>query len=150
MIKFDINQALVINELPSIEQNFSTRKNLCFFKNATDLVNNNKFPKLVGNCLNLIGICQAELINYKRIRKPAHPGEPFGRLCKLDWTIFGLDSHLKSKPRTRCNFVCVADDMLEKKVDFLLHESFAEKPHDFNQALSVNDKIVLNKYRNSI
>ena len=39
--------------------------------------------------------------------------------------------------------------MLEKKVDLLLHESFTEKPHNFNQASSVNDIIVLNKYRNS-
>ena len=36
--KFDINQALVMNELPSIEQNFPTRDNLRFFKNTADLV----------------------------------------------------------------------------------------------------------------
>ena len=46
---------------------------------------------------------------------------------------------------TRCNFVWVSDNMVEKKVDLLLHESFAEKPHDFNQAPSVNDKVGLNK-----
>ena len=37
-IKFDINQALVINELPSIKQNFPTHDNLRFFKDITDLV----------------------------------------------------------------------------------------------------------------
>ena len=31
-----------------------------------------------------------------------------------------------------------------------MHESFAKKPHDLNQAPSVNDKIVLNKYQESI
>ena len=35
-------------------------------------------------------------------------------------------------------------------MDLLLHESFAERPHDFNQAPSVNDKIALDKYKNSI
>ena len=37
-----------------------------------------------------------------------------------------------------------------KKIDTLLHESFAEHPQDFNCAPSVNDKIVLNDYKNSI
>ena len=32
----------------------------------------------------------------------------------------------------------------------LLHESFAEQPHDFNCAPSVNDKVVLEKYKSSI
>ena len=41
---------------------------------------------------------------------------------------------------TRCNFVRISDDMLEKKVNLLLHESFAERPHDFNQAPSTIDK----------
>ena len=31
-----------------------------------------------------------------------------------------------------------------------MHESFAERPHDFNQAPSINDKIVLQKYKKSI
>ena len=51
---------------------------------------------------------------------------------------------------TCCNFMRISDDILEKKVDLLLHESFAEKPHDLNQAPSVNDKIVLSKYKESI
>ena len=77
-----------------------------FFKNAMDLVNNNKFPKLVDNRLNvIIGVRQAELINYEKIRKPAHSGEPFAGLCKLGWTIFGPDSYLKCKAKIRCNFV---------------------------------------------
>ena len=40
--------------------------------------------------------------------------------------------------------------MLEKKVDLLLHESFAEKPNELNQVPSVNDKTVLNKFQNSM
>ena len=51
---------------------------------------------------------------------------------------------------TICNFVQVADDLLEKSVDLLLHESFAERPHDFNQAPFIDDKIVLRKYKESI
>ena len=39
---------------------------------------------------------------------------------------------------------------MEKKVDLLLHESFAENPHDLNQAASVEDKIALNKYNETI
>ena len=114
--KFDINPARVMNELPSIEQNFPTRDNLRFFKNTADLVKNNKFPKLADIRLNLIiGVRQAELINYEKLRKAANPGEPFVGLCYLGWVIFGLDSYLKCKPMTCCNFVRVLDDMLEKK-----------------------------------
>ena len=104
-------------------KNFPTRENLRLFKNTTNLVKNNKFPKLADSCLNLIiGVRQTELINYEKIRKPANPGEPFAGLCKLGWTIFGPDPYLKCKPTTRCNFVWLLDDMLEKKVDLLLHE----------------------------
>ena len=39
---------------------------------------------------------------------------------------------------------------LIKKLDILLHEAFAERPHDFNCAPSVNDKVVLESYKNSI
>ena len=31
-----------------------------------------------------------------------------------------------------------------------MHESFAERPNDFNCAPSVDDKVVLEKYKNSI
>ena len=31
-----------------------------------------------------------------------------------------------------------------------MHESFAERPRDFNCAPSVDDKVVLHKYKNSI
>ena len=106
---------------------------------------------MIDTRLNLtIGIRQAELINYEKIRKPARLGEPFADKCKFGWTIFGPDPYLKSKSMTRCNFLRLSDDVLEKKVDLLLHESFAEKPHDLNQAPSVEDKIVLNKYHESI
>ena len=82
------------------------------------------------------------------MREPSDSGEAFACLCKLGWTVFGPDPYLKNKPMTRCSFVHVSDDVLEKKVDLLLHESFAERPHDYNQAPSINDKIVLNKYKN--
>ena len=32
----------------------------------------------------------------------------------------------------------------------MLHESFADGPHDYNQAPSINDKIVLSKYKELI
>ena len=47
----------------------------------------------------------------------------------------------------RCNFIRTRDELLEKKVDALLYESFAERPHDSNQAPSVEDKIVWQKYK---
>ena len=66
------------------------------------------------------------------------------------FTVFEPDPYLKNKPMTRCNFVCIADDILEKKLDLLLHESVVERPHGFNQAPSVNDEIVVSKYKKSI
>ena len=47
-------------------------------------------------------------------------------------------------------FCRLSDEIVEKKFDTLLQESFAERPHDFNHAPSVNDKIVLEKYKGSI
>ena len=35
-------------------------------------------------------------------------------------------------------------------VDVLLHESFAERPQDFYHALSIDDKVVLEKYKSSV
>ena len=43
-----------------------------------------------------------------------------------------------------------SDKILEKKLDVLLQESFAERLHDFNCAPSVDDKVVLEKYKSSI
>ena len=64
-VKFDISQALVMNDLPCIDNNFPTSENLRLFKNSSDLVNNGKFPKLIDTKLNLIiDVRQAELINY--------------------------------------------------------------------------------------
>ena len=140
-----------MDDIPSIDQNFPIPSNLCSFKNTVDLIRNNKFPKLADSDLHLIiGIREAELINFEKIRKPCNSNEPFVGFCKLGWTVFGPDQYLKNKPITRCNFVCISDDTLENKVDLLFRESFAEKPHDFNQAPSVNDKIVLSIYKESI
>ena len=94
-----------MDELPSIEQNFPTCDNLQCFKNVAHLVRNNKFPKLADTCLNLIiGIRQAELINYEKLRKPANSGEPFVAKCRLGWTAFSNDLYLKSRPMVRSNF----------------------------------------------
>ena len=85
-----------MDELPSIEKNFPTRDNLRFFLNTADFMINNKFLKLSDTRLNLIiGVRQAELINYEKLRKPANPGEPYVVLCKLGQTIFGPEPYLK-------------------------------------------------------
>ena len=67
-----------MDNLPSIDQNFPTYNNLCSFTNTADLLRNDKFPKLADTNLHLIiGVCQAELINFEKLRKPANFGEPF-------------------------------------------------------------------------
>ena len=115
------------------------------------MIQENKFPNLVDSSLHvIIGVREAGLINFDKIRKPCYPNEPFVGRCKIGWTVFGPDPHLKNKPLTRCNLVRFSDEILEKKVDVLLHESFAERPHDFNHAPSVDDKVVLEKYKSSI
>ena len=70
--------------------------------------------------------------------------------CRLGWTAYGLDPNLRSRPLTRCSLVRSSDELLEKKIDTLLHETFAKRPNDFNSAPSVNDKIVLDKHKDSI
>ena len=70
-VKFDVSQALVMDCLPNIDNNFPSSQNLHPFKNISDLIRNNKFPRLIDSCLNLIiGVHQADLINYEKIRKP--------------------------------------------------------------------------------
>ena len=62
----------------------------------------------------------------------------------VNWDELSMDMTLISKasqPVTRCNAVRVTGDLLEKNLDLLLHKSFAERPHDFNQALSVEDRV---------
>ena len=121
--KFDISSALVLEQMPSIDQNCPIAANLSSFKNLTDLIQNNKFPNLFDSNLHVIvGIREAELINFEKIRKPFHYDEPFVARCKIGWAVFGPDLYLKNKPLTRCNFVRLPDEMLEKKVDILLHE----------------------------
>ena len=130
-IKFDISSALVLDQMPSIDHSYPIADNLNSFKNLTDLIQNNKFPNLFDSDLHVIvGIREAGLINYEKIRKPCNPGEPFAARCKIGWTVFGPAPHLKNKPLTRCNFIRLSDEILEKKVDVLFHESFAERPHD--------------------
>ena len=91
-VKYKISQALVIDDLSSIDQNFPTPSNLRSFKNMTDFNKNNKFPKLADSDLHLIiGIREAELINFEKIRKPFNSNEPFVGLYKLGWTGPFLD-----------------------------------------------------------
>ena len=47
--RFEINSALVLDQMPSIDRNCPTATNLRSFGNATDLVRNNKFPNMVDS-----------------------------------------------------------------------------------------------------
>ena len=115
-IKFNISSALVLDQMPSIDQNCPIASNLGSFKNATDLIQKNKFPNLVDSSLHvIISVREAELINFEKIWKPCHQNEPFVACCKIGWTVFGPDLHLKNKPLTQCNFIRLSDKILEKK-----------------------------------
>ena len=84
VVKFEINSALVLDQMPSIDQNCPIAYNLNCFENATDLIRSNKFPNLVDSSLNvIIGVREAGLINYDKVRKPCHPNEPFIGHCKI-------------------------------------------------------------------
>ena len=109
-IKFKINSALVLNDMPSIDKNFPTSENLSGFENAYDLIRNRKFPDLSDENLHVIvGIREASLINYDRVRTPDHSDQPFLTHCKLGWTAFGPDPNLRNRPLTRCNLVHASD-----------------------------------------
>ena len=50
-----------------------------------------------------------------------------------------------------CSLVGVSNETLDKKLDgLLLHEQFAEKSYYQTVAPSIEDKLVLKKYNNSI
>ena len=67
--RFEINSALVLDQMPSIDRNCPTASNLNLFENATDLVRNNKFPNLSDSNLHIIiGVREASLINYDKVR----------------------------------------------------------------------------------
>ena len=69
---------------PLSRKNFPTAGNLSCFEHASDLVRNNKFPELIDENLHLIvGVRQASLINYDRVRGPDNPNEPFLAHCRL-------------------------------------------------------------------
>ena len=107
---------MVIDQMPSIDHSYPVADNLNSFKNLTDLLQNNKFPNLFDSDLHIIvGIREAGLINYEKIRKPCNPGKPFTRLCEIGWTVFGPNPYLKNKPLARCNFVRLSDEILEIK-----------------------------------
>ena len=74
-VKFEVSQALVMDCLPDIGNNFPTSQNLHPFKNSSDLIRDNKFSRLIDTKVNLIvGIRQAGLINNEKIQKPENFG----------------------------------------------------------------------------
>ena len=83
--------------MPSIDHSYPVTDNLKSFKNLADLLQNNKFPTLFDSDLHIIvGIREAGLINYDKIREPCSPGEPFVGRCKIGWAVFGSDPYLKT------------------------------------------------------
>ena len=103
--------------MPSIEKNFPTASNLGCFEHTSDLVRKNKFPCLIDENLHLIiGVREANLINYDKVRTPVSSDQPFLAHCKIGWTAFGPDPGLRSRPLTRCNLVRCTDELLEKKL----------------------------------
>ena len=68
----------------------------------------------------------------------------------LGWVPYGRDSNLKAESLVRCNYIRTVDEKLEKRLDTIIYESFAEKPHDSNVAPSLEDKLVLRSYEKSV
>ena len=67
-INFNVASALVFNKMSSIDQNCPNASNLGFFKNATDLIQENKFPNIVDSSLHvIIGVREAGFINFEKI-----------------------------------------------------------------------------------
>ena len=92
--------------MPPIGENFPTSENLRDFSNSRDLIRNGKFPVLSDRKLHIIvGIKQANLMIYNRIRTPVTPNEPYFARCKLGWTAFGSDPSVECRPPTRCNVI---------------------------------------------
>ena len=76
----------------------------------TDLIKSNKFPNLYDSELHvIIGIREAEIINFEKTRKPLNCDEPFASKCKIGWTAFGPDPYLKNKPINHINFVRISE-----------------------------------------
>ena len=141
----------MVEKLPSINNCFPTAENLKHFKNASDLVRSGKFPNLSDDALHiLIGIKESYMTSFTKIRKPLKLDQPYIARCSLGWVPFGRDSKLKNESLVRCNYIRTVDEKLEKRLDTIIYESFAEKPNDDNIAPSVEDKLVLNSYKKSV
>ena len=103
--KFDISSALVIDKMPAIDHSYPVAENLNSFKNLTDLLQNNKFPNLFDSDLHIIvGIREADLINYDKIREPCNPGNHSQAVAKLAGPFLDPNLFLKNKPLARCIF----------------------------------------------
>ena len=100
-VNFKMCEESVMDDLPSIDKNYPISNNLYSPKNAEDLIKGNKFLNLSDSNLPIIiGICEASLINFEKIRKPSNLNEPFVGHCKLGWTVLEPDPQLKSKSMT--------------------------------------------------
>ena len=90
------------------------------------------------------------MTSFSKIRKPFKSDQPYIGKCLLGWVPYGRDSNLKAESLVRCNYIRTVDEKLEKRLDTIIYESFAEKPHDSNVAPSLEDKMVLRSYEKSV
>ena len=76
--------------------------------------------------------------------------EPYLSHCFLGWCAYGCDRLLNCKLVSPSSVVRVSNEILDKKLDALLSEQFAERLHDQSAPFSVEDELVAEKYSNSI
>ena len=82
--------------MPSIDKHFPTADNLHLFENMADLIKDNKFLNLYDSKLHvIIGIRDAEIINFEKTRKALKYDELFAAMCKIGWTVCGPDQYRK-------------------------------------------------------
>ena len=141
----------MVEKMRAINNCYPNSENLKYFNNVSDLVQSGKFPDLVDSNLHLlIGIKETYMTSFSKVRTPFKSDQPYIAKCLLGWVPFGRDSNLKAESLVRCNYIRTVDEKLEKRLDTIIYESFAEKPHDSNVAPSVEDKLVLKSYENSV
>ena len=148
---YPIYNALMVEKLPAGNNCFPYSENLKHFYNASDLVRSGKFPDFVDNNLHLlICIIETYFTSFSKVRKPFKPDQHYMAKCLLGWVPYGRDSKLKTESLGRCNYIRTTEEKLEKRLDTIIYESFAEKAHDDNVASSVEEKLVLNFYKKSV
>ena len=85
-------------------------------KNTNDLAYKNKLLRLADNGIHpIISMKKSDLVIFDQVRRLENALEPFVGYCKLGLVIFGPNSTLKSDNVTRCNYVKISIEYLDKK-----------------------------------